>query len=262
MSRASRRAGRWGTRGLAVVAAGFAAAGCLAPPTNPGPFTATATVGSHLELVDEHGDVIPASHVDFGGPACADGRDNDVDGRADLADRGCAGADDANERVPGLQEHVPTTVPITVKPSGVIVVRPTEMVVQQREYCLDAGTGTPWCVGITLQGAGPARYGSIETDGILTLPLPITIAMEAVSGFPTGFGPDCVIPYIDSAFTGPYDEATGVATLEVSGVPVDRAPDCGDWTAQVNAALGLPATGTSMVVGTVLNADGEPLQVE
>jgi hypothetical protein len=260
MSRISRVAGTWGGRGAALLAAGLVA-GCLATPANPGPFTGTAQPGSYIALVDEAGATIPASYVDFGRPACADGRDNDADAVADLGDTGCVDADDANERLPGLQAYVPSTLPMTVNPSGVIVVEPTDLVVQQREYCFDAGTGTPWCTGITLRGSGPTRRGTIETDSTLTLPVPITIAMEAVSGFPSGFGDDCVIPHIESVLVGSYDEQTGTAELHMSGVPVEQAPDCGTWTASVNAALGLPTTGGSTLVVTLLDPAGEPLQL-
>lgn len=260
MSMISRVARTWGGRGAALLAAGLVA-GCLATPANPGPFTATALPGSHIALVDETGATIPASYVDFGRPACADGRDNDVDGVADLGDAGCVNAEDANERLPGLQAYVPSTLPVTVNPSGVIVVDPTALVVQQREYCFDAGTGAPWCTGITLQGSGPVRRGMIETDSTLTLPVPITIAMETVSGFPSGYGDGCVIPHIDAVLVGSYDEQTGTAELHMSGVPVERAPDCGVWTDSVNAALGLPANGGATLVVRLLDAAGEPLRL-
>jgi hypothetical protein len=248
---------------LAALAAVGVTAGCLPEPrpTNHGQFTGEALPGSFLELVDGNGAPIPASNVDFGRPACGDGKDNDVDGLADAADPACVGRADANERLPGLQEVVPTTLPVRVKPNGVVTVRPSDLVVQQREVCLDLGTGEPWCTGITLRGAGPARRGSITRD-TLTLPIPITIEMVGLSGFPTPLGPDCVIPYIDSVFTGSYDEDTGVAELSVSDVSVERAPDCGAWTEAINGTLGLPTTGRSALVVSLRNDAGDPVRFE
>jgi len=80
-----------------------------------------------------------------------------------------------------------------------------------------------------------------------------------VSGFPSPYGPDCVIPFIDATFHGSYDPATGAFEMTVEDVPVGAVPDCGVWTDQVNTALGTPTMGRSVVTGTILDADGEPV---
>jgi hypothetical protein len=256
---------------LFVVGAVLALGGCARwpgrPPvpadlpsvTNPGRFTGTAGTGSFLELVDGEGAPIPASHVDFGRPACADGKDNDLDGDRDVgSDPQCAGADDANERLDGLQPAVPSTLPLGVRRNGTIVVDPTDLVIQQREYCLDIGE--IWCTGITLRGAGPSRRGFINGSRV-TIPIPITIKLDALTGFP-GFDPNCEIPHIESVFTGDdYDEATGTVTLTTSNVPVAPAADCGPWTDQINAVLGLPTVGRSVIELTIVNESGEPIQL-
>jgi len=253
----------WRRRGLAAAGALAltGAAGCFSAPTSPGAFTLEAGPSSWLETHDASGNGYPASHVEFGAPACADGKENDLDGVTDVADGGCVGGDDANERLQGHQAHVPTSVPVEISRHGVITLDPTQLVSQQREWCLDAGTGEPWCTGITLRGAGPDRWGAIDDDAI-AIPLPITIELEALSGFPSGYGPDCVLPYIDATFAGSYDPATGAFEMAVEGVPVGAAPDCGVWTASVNAALGTPTTGRSVMTGTLLDGDGRPLSFE
>jgi hypothetical protein len=227
--------------------------------TNPGRFTATAGPGSFLELVDGEGTPIPASHVDFGRPACADGKDNDLDGGVDAgSDPQCVGPGDANERLDGLQPAVASTLPIIVRRDGTVVVDPTDLVVQQREYCFDAGD--LWCTGITLRGAGPSRRGRI-TGSRVTIPIPITIKLDALTGFP-GFDSDCEIPYIDSVFSGAnYDETAGTVRLATSDVPVAPAADCGPWTEQVNAVLGLPTVGRSVIELTITNHNGDPIQL-
>jgi hypothetical protein len=39
-------------------------------------------------------------------------------------------------------------------------------------------------------------------------------------------------------------------------------PDCGAWTAQVDAALGTPTMGRSVISGTILDDEGEPVSFE
>jgi hypothetical protein len=253
----------WARR--ALVAAGAlvltGVAGCFSEPANPGAFTVEAGPGTWLETYDAEGSAFAASHVDFGVAACADGVDNDVDGVADGADAGCVGADDANERLPGRQDVVPTTLPLRVNEHGVLLVDPTDLVVQQREWCFPVAGGEPWCTGITLRGDGPARWGGIDEDEIL-LPIPITIELETVSGVPSPYGPGCVIPHIDATFYGSYDPATGAFEMSVDDVPVGAVPDCGAWTAPVNAALGTPTMGRSVITGTILDDEGEPVSFE
>jgi hypothetical protein len=246
---------------VAGLVALIGAAGCFSEPANPGWFTLRAEPSSWLETYDATGHAYPASHVEYGAPACADGVDNDLDGVADATDPTCVGTDDANERLPGHQQFVPTSVAIQVNDNGVLFVDPADFVSQQREWCLDAGTGEPWCTGITLRGSGAPRWGSIDEDSIM-IPLPITIELEAVSGFPSGYGPDCVLPHMDAVFEGSYDPATGAVALAVDAVPVGAAPDCGAWTDAVNGALGVPTLGRSQATGTLLDADGDPVSFQ
>ena len=253
----------WARRALwaagALVLTG--AAGCFSEPANPGTFTVEAGPGSWLETYDADGTAFAASRVDHGVAACADGVDNDVDGSADGADAGCVGAEDANERLPGRQEVLPTTLPVKVDAHGVVHLDPTDLVVQQREWCFPVSGGEPWCTGITLRGSGPVRWGGIDEDEIL-LPIPITIELETVSGFTSPYGPRCVVPHIDATFYGSYDPATGAFEMTVDGVPVGATPDCGAWTAQVNAALGTPTMGRSVITGTILDDDGDPVSFD
>ena len=250
-------------RGLAAagLVALLGAAGCFSEPANPGEFTLRVEPSSWLETTDGGGNPYPASHVEYGAPACADGVDNDLDGQADTGDDTCAGLDDANERLAGHQPFVPTSVPVEVNEHGVVFVDPADFVSQQREWCLDVGAGEPWCTGITLRGSGERRWGAIDEDS-LVIPLPITIELEAVSGFPSGYGPDCVLPHIDALFEGTYDPDTGAVDLAVAGVPVGAAPSCGEWTDAVNGSLGVPTTGRSVLTGTLLDADGRPVSFD
>ncbi len=50
--------------------------------------------------------------------------------------------------------------------------------------------------------------------------------------------------------------------MSVDDVPVGAVPDCGAWTAQVNAALGTPTMGRSVITGTILDDEGEPVSFE
>ena len=256
-------------RSLAIAAvAGLALGAACTPappppagelPTNPGRFTGTIEPGSFLQTVDEGGRPYPASHIDLGRPACADGKDNDVDATTDVDDPGCVGADDANERLAGHQAFEPTTVAINVRANGVISVRPSDIVVQQREYCLPVGDDV-LCSGITVRGAGPPVRGSISGT-TMTIPYPITIDIEWLSGDWT-VEEGCAIGYIDSVFTGDdYDEATGRVTLRTADVPVPAATGCGPFENAINGSLGVPTLGESTVVSTFVDADGVPIQL-
>jgi hypothetical protein len=50
--------------------------------------------------------------------------------------------------------------------------------------------------------------------------------------------------------------------MSVDGVPVGAVPDCGAWTAHVNAALGTPTRGRSVITGTILDDEGEPVSFD
>jgi hypothetical protein len=170
VGQARRRARRIGP-GLAVVAALGLAASCV---TNPGEFTATAGPGSFIELLDEAGQPNPESFLDIGSPACHDGADNDLDGRADTgADPQCDSASDANERLDGVQAYVPTTLPFQVESDGHFTVQPTDLEILPVEHCVPGTGGEVWCLAVTLRGAGGERQGSINGTHV-ELPIPIT----------------------------------------------------------------------------------------
>ncbi|HET6950412.1 MAG TPA: hypothetical protein VFI47_08555 [Acidimicrobiales bacterium] len=261
-----RRRGR-GRLTATLIAAGGLVACALGPgdparPADPRSYQATALAGSYIQLVDEVGERIPASYIPFGQAACDDGRDNDVDGMPDAGDGDCVGVDDANERLPGLQPYAPATLPLTVDAEGVIAVDPSDLVMPQSEWCTQVGDDTPWCAGVTLRGTGPEQSGLYFTGTTPVLPLPVTIEIEALSGFPGGFGDRCAIRDIDSLLAGPYDPVTGVATLRTTDLAVDRATGCGAWTEGVNRVLGLPTTGNSTLVLTIVDDTGAPLRVD
>jgi hypothetical protein len=247
-----------------LLAAGVGAAVVLSDPppgstrvTNPGTFTGTAGPGSHYRYVDRNGQAVPLAVLDIGRPSCADDEDNDLDGRTDRGDDGCADDSDANERLPGHQPYTPSTLPVRIKANGVITLRPSDLQVQPTEKCI-AGDDGPQCVSITPRGAGPARRGTIEGDTI-TMPIPITVKLDAVTGYP-GFDPACEVGYSENIYTGDYDADTGVVVLETDPAanPVPAATGCGDWTDAINGALGLPGTGAGRLVVTVLDEAGDP----
>jgi hypothetical protein len=49
--------------------------------------------------------------------------------------------------------------------------------------------------------------------------------------------------------------------LTTSNVPVAAAADCGPWTEEINAVLGLPTVGRSVLEATIVNQRGEPIRL-
>ena len=234
---------------VAVVVAAVVV-GCVG---NPGPFDIVAHEGSNLTLEDAGGAI--TFTLDTGTPACDNGQDDDVDGLADTADPDCTSASDDNERLMGAQVLAPTVQPVDIDGAGTMTYDPTEMVVPQREFCLDAGN----CLGLTVEGRGGTRTGTVAADGV-HLPLTIAVEIDALVGF-DGVGTDCEIGPIESEFVASdYDTTTGEAAMVAADAPVPGATGCGDWTSLFNAFLGLPTLGNSLLNATILDAGGQPIQ--
>ena len=264
-----RRGGRLGYLAtiLVLFMAGVSAAVVLGdsppPPVvtpNPGRFTGVAGPGSFYEYLYPDGQPVPLAYFDAGRPSCADEEDNDLDGRTDAQDPECDGQSDANERLDGIQPYTPSSLPVKIKANGVITVRPSDLQVQPAEKCVEGEDG-PWCLLISPRGAGPARRGSIEGHRI-TLPIPMTIKFDAVTGYP-GFDPRCEVGYTENVYVGEdYDPETGVVVLETDADnAAPAATDCGEWTDAINSAIGLPGVGHSKLVITLRNEVGETPQL-
>lgn len=221
---------------------------------NAGPFDISLRPGSVFTLHDSNGD--PTFILDTGNPACSDGFDTDVDGYTDLDDPDCVSASDDNERLAGAQVFVPGVQPVNIDAAGTMTYDPVNLVMPQREHCIE-GVG---CVGLTVTGVGTGQTGTVGAEGI-TMPMTISIKMVALTGF-AGLGNDCAItPITGSYFSGAYDAVSGAARMELNDASIPAAADCGSWTGAINAYLGLPTLGNSILETTVLDPNGQPIQI-
>lgn len=249
-----RRSPRWLGPGLGALAM-LGLTSCIA---NPGPFTITMHPGSELSL--EMPDGTTSYILDIGRPACGDGVDSDADGFVDTTDPDCTSTADASERLSGAQAFVAATQPVNIDAEGVMTYDPTDMVVPQGEKCLDFGAEGVWCLGLTVKGIGPDRTGSVSA-GVVTLPTTVKIELDALTGWP-GIGTDCEIGPIETAFVAAsYDQVTGETHMDVTDSSVAAVTDCGDWNAAINAYLGLPTLGNAVLEATILDADGNPVDL-
>jgi len=252
------------TAGLVLGLTAATVPSCEPPPKvveNPGRFTGVNGPGSFYEYLGADGGSDPVRSFDAGNPMCDDGIDNDADGLVDGgADPECVGDRDANERLAGGQPYLGTSLPVRIKADGVIVVRPRDVRVQPVEKCLDNG-GELWCLNIVPRGEGPVLHGSVTRDRI-TLPVPMAIHFDAISGYP-GLDPRCKVGVTPNVYVAEdYDEATGTATFATG--PGNVAPamtNCGEWTDLLNAVLALPAVASSVLVTTIVDEQGEPLRL-
>jgi hypothetical protein len=241
--------------GGAAVIGLTALAGCV---DNPGPFTITGHPGSFLDLEDGSGNQTIV--FDVGSPQCDDGLDNDLDGVADGGDAQCTSGSDANERLAGGQPYTAGAIPVDIDAAGTMTYDSEDLVFQQREYCLPVSETEVWCIGATIRGVGTGQTGSIES-GSLQLPAPTRIDLDAVVGFP-GLGANCHIGTINAVMSGDsYDLTTGESQLVANDIAVPTASDCGDWTAAIDAFMGLPTVGNATLEVTILNGSGQPVQL-
>lgn len=262
LGRGGRRLG--GAVALLAVVGGVVA--CEPPPPveveNPGVFTGTNEPGSFYEYLNADGVPMERSMFDSGNPACDNGIDDDADTQIDTAggDPECDSADDANERLDGVQEYGGSYLPVTIEEDGRIIVDPSELRVEPMEKCLMSG-GELWCLEIQPKGAGPVREGVVTPD-LVVVPIPMTIDFDLISGYP-GFDDRCAVGYTENIyFAEDYDEETGRLTLRtVPENPVPAIANCGQWTDLLNSVLGLPGTGRSELIVTMENADGETPRV-
>lgn len=230
--------------------------------TNAGAFTLTVGSGSTVALFDAGGE--PAMSFSLSDVrACADTVDNDLDGRSDFGrDPQCDSADDANERLDGVQATVPPTLPMEIKAGGEVLFDPTDLVLPPAEVCTDLGLlGGIICTSSTVHGVGAAQTGSIDTEThVITLTLPLVVEIDAVVGLP-GFGSDCAIGPISPTFVATdYDQATGDTTLVATDVPVAAVTNCGSlYNGFVNDLAGLPGTADISLRSSILNGEGDPI---
>jgi hypothetical protein len=226
--------------------------------SNAGPFEVAAGPGSTLQLVDFDG--LPAAQLDFTAIDCDDGIDNDLDGLIDSSDAECDATNDASERLTGIQEQLPARIPIQVDAAGTVTVEPSEMVFQPQEECALVDESTVWCLLLTVEGDGPAQTGSVQSNGIITIPWPVHISVDATVGYP-GLAEGCQIGPINAVLgASTYDFDTGETTLEASDVTVPATTTCGSpWDDFINGALGLPSLSDSHVPATILNPEGQPI---
>jgi hypothetical protein len=238
--------------GIGAVLGVFAFSACV---SNPGEFTIGGQPGSTLTLT---GDGITSSFP-LGTPACADGRDDDVDGLTDFgSDPQCDSAQDANERIDGVQAFVQGSWPVDIDANGVITADPADFSYQQRESCVAVGSEV-WCLGVTFRGTGAVQTGSITTTSV-TIPASTVVELDAIVGFP-GLPANCQIgPTSGTLSASSYNATTGETTLVMNDVSVAAVTTCGDYNAPINANLGLPGESDSTLVAKILNDEGEPVQ--
>jgi hypothetical protein len=229
-------------------------AGCVG---NPGAFTIAMHEGSNLSIEDEDG--LTTFVLDIASVACDDGVDNDLDGTVDSgADAECDSAVDANERLDGVQVYSPPVQPVDIDAAGAMTYDPTEMVVPQREQCIDLGS--VWCLGLRITGVGPSRSGSVESSAVL-FPTTIKIEIDALVGF-AGLPANCEIGPIDGTWVADnYDLVTGATHMVATDSEIPATTGCGDWAAALDSFLGLPTLGDAVLESTILNGSGQPVQL-
>lgn len=264
------RAKKPSTMLLAVVGTVFGVLVVLAQPamaagvSNPGPFTATVLAGSSLTL--SGGQVFG-----LGKPACNDGIDNDLVEGIDLADADCASANDANERLAGAQAYVAPKVNVSVTGAGVVNLAANGIVFPPGEVCVNTGIGI-WCLNATIAGSA-ATVGSIDpegptaaaADGTISLPVKMTVELDAVVGFP-GLSANCrIIPGTATLVSSNYNKTNGNATLTNSAaVSVPAVAGCGsfgfiNYDTTINGQLGLPGTANVSLLVQIRNALNQPV---
>lgn len=244
----------------AALAAGFVITmGLLAACVgNPGSFTITMQEGSQFVIEEDDG-TSPRYILDIGTPACAEGTDNDLDGLVDTADPECDSATDNSERVNGVQAYTESTQPVQVAADGTMTYNPANMTAAPREQCFEVGSEL-WCLQLTLAGVSGSKTGSVGAGG-LTLPTSLEVQIDAATGF-AGLGADCEIGPIEAGFVADsYNETTGESQYLETDASVPAATGCGDWTGVINDYLGLPATGNAVLETTILNSNGQPVDV-
>jgi hypothetical protein len=220
----------------------------------------TAHDGS--EMLIKHGGAVTFA-LDIGSPACSDGGDNDADTFADHADDPeCDAAADASERLDGIQAYAASSLPLTVAADGTITVDPTQLSIQQREFCMIGAESALWCFGLTVKGAGSTQTGTISSEGV-TIPWSVVVEVDAVTGV-TGLGADCQIgPITTTLASNTYDEVTGQTTLTSSDATLPAVTGCGsDWSNLIDLYLGLPALGDATLEAMILDANGNPISIE
>ncbi|HEV7759688.1 MAG TPA: hypothetical protein VGO78_11885 [Acidimicrobiales bacterium] len=245
---------------LIVLAQPAAAAGV----SNPGNFGATVLAGSSLTLSG-------GTAFGIGVPACSDGVDNDLAGGTDFpADTSCTAANDANERLAGLQVYVQPKVNTAVSGTGVINLAIAGYVFPPGEICV-AAIGT-WCLNATIAGDG-ATVGSINPegptaaagDGTISLPVDLRVELDAVVGFP-GLSANCrILPATATLASANYNKTTGNATLtNGAAVAVPAVAGCGSflglsYDTLINGQLGLPGTANASLLVQIRNAANQPV---
>jgi hypothetical protein len=254
------RVGRVGGAAALAVLVGGAVVGCEPDPpgevvANPGIFTGVAGPGSFYQYLDADGVPTERSWFDAGNPMCANGIDDDADGRFDADDPECLADTDANERLAGHQPYSGSQLAATIEADGRLTIDPADLHVEPVEKCLMNGPEL-WCLNIIPQGTGPVREG-IVTPELDAIAIPMTIRFELISGYP-GYDPACEVGYTENVYVADdYDETTGRLTMRT--IPWNPAPamtNCGDWTGLFNTVLGLPGTGHSELIVTLTDATG------
>lgn len=246
-------------RAVAPLGAGAAIAVAMSACIgNPGAFEVAVQGGSTITFKDATGQ--PSVIFSHGLPACGDNLDNDADGLLDGADGNCVDANDNNERLAGAQAFARTEFTINIDAAGAVTVDPTTFASQPIETCYE-GLG---CLAVSMNGVGSVQAGSFDgTTGVLTLPLPFDIDIDATDGF-AGLGADCHIGTINGVFTSSgYDPTTGEAVLQVTNVATPAAADCGTtYDDLFDGVLGLPGTISSTLNTTILDGSGDPITLD
>lgn len=95
-----------------------------------------------------------------------------------------------------------------------------------------------------MRGYGPAQRGTIDpATGRISLPFTLVVEVDSIDGGFPYLGADCMIgPLSTTLVARDYSDATGLATLSGSRMPVAAVSNCGDQNGLINDILGLPGT--------------------
>jgi hypothetical protein len=233
------------TKPLVKAATAFAAAvAMLTLYALPASATITATTAT---ILSGSSITIGSQTFGVGTPSCNDGQDNDQDGNTDYpADSGCASANDANERLSGAQTYVNPSVSgnyndATDTFSGVALAFPST------ELCVASSQ----CLTVTISDLGGAGGTLDPAAGTGDFDIAVRVDLDAAVGF-SGLPANCAITPIPkpsglaTITTSNYDDTTGTATYEATGVAVPTTSGCGFiYGPVINSFLGLSSTSTA-----------------
>lgn len=167
--------------------------------------------------------------------------------------------EDADGERSFLLDGVDLTLPVEIDAAGKITYTPGDLEVEPILDYFDVGD-EEWVMSVTIKGFGETQTGEV-VDGSVVLDLPMVFELEAVEGYP-GLEAGCQIGPVDGVMVADsYDLETGEALLVAEGNDIPAVDSCGDWNDGINWRLGLPTTGNAVLSTTILDPDGNPIEL-